>query len=81
MERTVYRRDPAPSLLRSYVLSSAEYERLIAGGIDPETVAESVLAQCAIRRRDHDDQDRIIMEISDNPPQRSQRFWYGKASA
>ena len=60
-EQTIERHDPALPGHRNYTLSSAVYNRLIAKGVDPETVAESELGRRAKCIQNFDDAGRIIM--------------------
>ena len=63
-ERTIDRRGPTLPGLRGYVLSSAAYDRLVAQGIDPETVTETELARRAKSCLTYDDQGRIIQVVA-----------------
>ncbi len=69
MERTLFRRNPSTSQLRSYVLSMAECDGLTAAGLDSETTGEDELTRRAERWNDHDDQNRIISTVTAKPPE------------
>ena len=60
-DQTIERRDPAFPGHRNYTLSSAAYNRLIAKGVDPQTVAEAELGRRAKCIQNFDDAGRIIM--------------------
>lgn len=70
-ERTFTRHDPALPGHRSYTLSSAVYNRLIAKGVDPETVAEAELARRAKCFCDYDYLGRITRVLANCRPPKS----------
>jgi hypothetical protein len=59
--RTICRRQP---LLRTYILSSTEYDRLVADGLNPETVDDTELTRRADAFYDHDEKDRIVTTVA-----------------
>lgn len=63
LERVVTRCDPDSSLQRSYVLSLAHYQRLVADGCDPEMIAEAELSRVAMRFLNFDERGRVIMIV------------------
>jgi len=62
-ERVVFRSDPETCLQRSYVLSSEEYERMVASGLDPATVDDEKLMRCSIHCCSHDDLGRVVAGV------------------
>ena len=61
--RTVYRRNPVTSLMNSYVLTVADYDRLVASGINLETVSESDLFEMSERYSKFDSFGRVVMIV------------------
>lgn len=85
LERTLYRRDAKSLVLRGYVLSLAECEKLVIDGFDLETVVEEVLSSRAIWVCEYDALGRLTRQServlsnsvnvtygSDEPPTKSQ---------
>jgi len=64
VERVVTRLDPKTSLLRSYVLTLPDYERLVAEGFDPETIAEAERSRRATHSFEFDALGREAMKLS-----------------
>ena len=75
-DQIIDRHDPAFPGHRSYTLSSAVYDRLIANGVDPQTVAELELGRRAKCIQNFDDAGRIIMTCIIKNFRRPKSFTY-----